>query len=209
MSQVNSTTSSLVSTTLSSFWNNTDESSSAGQSSTNGTSSAINNATQSYGMSYVNSLAEAAAAAFVGLGLGDGDRVTFARIQEYTEQLKNEFAETVAADLAELGVSEDTEYQIVSNYTGDGVSIVCESEDAAIIQQYFIDNPEMAEQFEQIQYLDNVNTTRNREEIQANLEISKIQLQSMSGLFSSSPSSSIMSYGNGTTYFGQGFSTIV
>ncbi len=215
MSEIN-TNSSLVSTTLNSFWNtSTDESNNNSNSSSSisnmstSTAQLMNQINNSYGINYVNNLAYAAEAAFIGLGLGDGDRVTFTQIQDYTDTLKNEFAETVAEGLAELGVSEDAEYQIVSNYDGEGVIIVSDSEDKAKIEQYFRDNPKMVEQFEQIQYLDNVNATRTKEQIQANLQISKIQLQSMSGLFSSSPSSSIMSSGSGSTYFGQGFSAIV
>ncbi len=213
MSQVSET---LVSSGLNSLWTTTSETSkdasersSSSVSPVSSSTSNMSRANQSYGLNRINQLAGAANAAFEGLGLGANDRVTFSRIGEYKDKLQEQFSEIVKAGLTEAGVDKDVEFQVVTSYNGEGIDIITDSEDKAKIIQFFNDYPELVDQFKEIQYLDNLSKTCTQEEISANVQMSKVQLQAMSSLFNTNPSSSIMSSGSNGSFFGMGLSTIV
>ncbi len=202
----------IIPGTLNSLWTVQAEETEAdtkNSSSISNTGSSAQKAQQAYGMNRINQLAEAAQLAFEGLGLGPNDKVTFSRINEYKAQQQENFSQKVEAGLKEIGISADTEYQIVTKYEGEGVDIVTESPEKSKIELFFKDNPELVDEFKEIQYLDNLTKTLNNENISQNMNMTRIQLQSMSSIFNTNPSSSIMSYGEGGTFFGRGLSTIV
>ncbi len=208
MSQI---TNNLYAGSLNSLWTvqpeeaNADSSNSASSVS----SSQQSKASKAYGITRTDQLAQAAQAAFDGLGLGPSNKVTFGRIEEYRESLKEDFASSVTKGLSEAGVSDDAIYQVVTKYNSEGVEIVTDSADKLKIEQFFRDNPDLVDQFKQIQYLDNLERATSQQSISANMMATKAQLQSMSSLFNTNPSSSIMSSGQGQTYFGTGLAAIV
>ncbi len=213
MSQINNTNSLLISTSLNSLWNFSNEEYSETDSSStvsaSNSSYASKQAQSAYGMQQIDKLAEAMEAVMEGLGLSAGNRVTFSTITNYTETMKDELAQKVKDGLSELGIPKDTEYQVVTDYENDGIKVITDSPDKAKIEQFFRDNPELVEEFKQVQYLDNLEVARTSQDIALHLEISRIELQSMSGLFNTNPSSSIMSYGEDGSYFGMGLSAII
>ncbi len=213
MSQITNTTNSLlVSSSLNSLWNlngeeNTESNSTSSVASKNTFSS--QKAQSAYGMAQIDKLAEATQAVMEGLGLEAGQRVTFSTIMSFTETMKSNFSKEVEEGLSELGIHSSTEYQLVTDYENDGIKVITDSEDKAKIEQFFRDNPELVEEFKQVQYLDNLEVARTSQDIALHLEVSRVELQAMSGLFNINPSSSIMSHGEDGSYFGMGLSTIV
>ncbi len=210
MSQV--TNNPIVSSPLASLWNlNNDESAQAKEEirSVKDLPKSFQQAKKAYGANETNQLALAANSVFASLGLHDQNKISFNKIENYKEERKAEFSEEVENGLLELGIDKNTEYQLVTNYSGEGVDIITNSPDRFKIQQFFVDNPHLIDEFKELQYLDNLEKTRASENISKDLSVTKAQLQSMSSTFYEKPSSSIMSYGEGNTYFGVGFSALV
>ncbi len=211
MSQINN---SLYASSLNSLWTpQVDESNSESSKSTANsaisTSAQKSAANKAYGITRNDQLAEAAKAAFEGLGLGANNKITFGKIEEYRAKLQEDFSQKVKDGLSEAGVSDEAIYQVVTKYNSEGVEIITDSADKMKIEQFFRDNPELVEEFKQIQYLDNLDRAASMQDISANVAMSKMQLQSMSNLFNTNPASSIMSAGADGSYFGTGLATIV
>ncbi len=210
MSQV--TNNPIVSSPLSSLWNYTNEESAQAKdeiTSVRDLPKNLQQAKKAYGAAETNQLAQAGESVFASLGLHDHNKISFNKINEYKEQRKAEFATEVEEGLLEYGIDKETEYQLVTSYSGEGIDIITSSSDKAMIQQFYVDNPHLVEEFKELQYLDNLEKIRTSENISPSLSLTKNQLKSMSSSFYEKPSSSIMSYGQGSTYFGMGFSATV
>ncbi len=210
MSQV--TNNPIISSPLTSLWNYASEENAQAKNEITSVKDLPKNmqqAKKAYAQQDTNQMAIAAEGVFASLGLHDQNKITFSKISEFREQRKAEFSEEVEKGLEEIGIDKKTEYQLVTNYSGEGVDIITNSPDKARIQQFYVDNPHLVEEFKELQYLDNLEKTRENENISQQLSVTKAQLKNMSATFYEKPSSSIMSYGQGSTYFGMGFSATV
>lgn len=90
----------------------------------------------------------------------DGGKVTFSQIAGHREKLEIEFTANVRLDLAERGVSIDTEFSLSMSADGT-INVLCD--DAAArenILKYLEENPEVCEQFGYIQALSNLERAR-------------------------------------------------
>ncbi len=210
MSQV--TNNPIISSPLSSLWNYTNEDNAQAKNEITSVKDLPKNMQQvkkAYAQNDSNQMASAAESVFASLGLHDHNKISFAKINEFKDEKKAEFSKEVEAGLEEVGIDKNTEYQLVTNYSGEGVDIITDSHEKAKIQQFYVDNPHLIEEFKELQFLDNLEKTRESENISENLSLTKAQLKNMSTSFYEKPSSSIMSYGQGSTYFGMGFSAMV
>ncbi len=193
----------------------TDSSNSTDSSEETSTSSAQDLFTQtdiakSYGLQSLSALSYAAEATFEGLGLNSNESVTFSQILGYKEEIQEKFSSKVADELEELGIPRDAKYTIATDYETGEIVVSSDSEYKAEIEKYFADNPEIVEEFQQIQYLSNLERASSNSSISEAQNVTKQQLQAMASSFYANPSSSIMSsYGTDSTSFGMGLSTMV
>ncbi len=118
-------------------------------------------------------------AALSGVEPDKNGRITFQRVAEHKKAREEEFANQVKKDLLALGVDEDIEFRLVSNSSG-GVSVVSDHEDAAMVERYFKANPEMAEQFSQIEMLGNFDRARQYQSKPVSDMRKEIQMQAVS-----------------------------
>ncbi len=165
---------------------------------------------KAYGSQSLSALSYAAEATFEGLGLNSTESVTFSQILGYKEDIQEKFSAKVADELEELGVPRDAKYTIATDYETGEIVVSSDSEYKDEIEKYFADNPEIVEEFQQIQYLSNLERATSTASINESQAVTKQQLQSMAATFYANPSSSIMSsYGADSASFGMGLSTMV
>lgn len=91
--------------------------------------------------------------------LGITGKVTYNDMIAYRDKLSEDFQETVKAGLAELGVDEDADFRLSMNSDGT-IQVSSNHKDKAKIEQYFKENPELAEDYEKIQVLNQVENAR-------------------------------------------------
>lgn len=120
-----------------------------------------------------------------GMGLGSSDKVTFQDLLNYREDLRQNFETTVKKGLREKGVDEDVKFQVVSDGNG-GVKIITDSPDKAKIEAYFVDNPKLVEQFNQIEALTNVEAARKSSKLDVKAMRQRIEVESMTAWFTGS-----------------------
>lgn len=126
-------------------------------------------------------------------------RFTFNDIEDYRKQLESRFSSAVKSDLKEMGLDPDTEFKLVLDADGN-FQVITNSDDKALIEQYFADNPKMVDAFKQIQSLSNLKKARQRSPEQAaeytrNMKLS-LQAEAVTAFFDATSS------GN-TDYFSQ------
>lgn len=168
----------------------------SGGSSSSGSSHPYGN-TMSGGL---NGLASALSGAMDELGLSANDRLTFQTLMEYRDRLQEQFTEKVKKDLRELGVDENVNFRLTSGSGGSGVEVVTDSEDRAVIEKYFKDNPDMVKQFEKLISLNKMEETRKSQNIDVKAIRSRIQMESMTAWYSDS--NSFMAFtGQGAAYY--------
>ena len=95
--------------------------------------------------------------------LGITGKITYNKLFAHKEELENTFQETVKNGLAELGVDPEADFRISLN--DDGTI-------KAKIEQFFKENPQLAESYQQIQTLNQVEEARKMggKNIDANYE---------------------------------------
>jgi len=93
-------------------------------------------------------------------------RFTFADLEDYRSQLELQFSSAVKSDLKKMGLDPDTKFNLVLD-SGGNLQVVTDSEDKALIEQYFADNPEMVDAFKHIQALSNLKKAQQRSPEQA------------------------------------------
>lgn len=104
-------------------------------------------------------IAKQVESALEGVTADSNGRITFQQVAEHKKKLEAEFAEDVKKDLRALGVDENIEFRLVSD-NNNGVSVVSDSKDSALIERYFKANPEMVERFNKIEMLGNFDRAR-------------------------------------------------
>lgn len=94
------------------------------------------------------------------IGSSTGGKVTFADIIKHREDLETSFSAQVRIDLAERGVSLDTEFTLTMTPEGK-IDVSCDDPNAkAAIEEYLAESPEVCEQFGYIQALSNLERAR-------------------------------------------------
>ena len=124
---------------------------------------------------------------------------TFADVEKYRQTLESQFSSAVRADLAEMGVDPDIEFNLVLDADGN-LTVVSDHPDKAAVEQYFADNPEMVDVFKHIQALSNLRKAQSRSPEQAaefskNLKLS-LQAEAVQAFFAATDN-------NGESYFSQ------
>ena len=173
----------------------------ASSSSASGSMNAAAN--QAYGgSSMVDHLSSAIQSAMDTLGLKPGDKVTFATIAQARKKMEDQFSEDVKSGLQELGIGDDVDYSLVSDGKG-GVTVLCDHEDKAKIEQYFKDNPEMAERFNEIQSMTNVDQARKVQGLGMDATNKREQIASLLNWFTGSGQTvnQLMRFDSGNTLF--------
>lgn len=143
------------------------------------------------------------------IGASTGGKVTFADIMKHREDLETTFSAQVRLDLAELGVSIDTEFTL--NLSAEGkIDVSCDDPNAkAIIEEYLADNPDVCEQFGYIQALGNLERARQSpasatamwQQVRSNTV--EMQTQALEAFFSDAMQSG-MNYSSMLANFGAG-----
>lgn len=106
-------------------------------------------------------------------------KITFEQVRKHKEAMQEEFSEQVKADLKELGVAEDIEFRLVANPTSGGIEVVTDHEDKALIEKYFKANPEMAEKFNKIEMLGNLDRAKQYQGLPPGQMKKDFQMQAM------------------------------
>lgn len=86
---------------------------------------------------------------------------SFADIEDYRQKLENDFSSAMRADLKEMGVDPDIEFQLVMDAYGN-VQVVSNHPDKGAIEIYLEDNPEMVDVFKHIQALSNLKRSQQK-----------------------------------------------
>lgn len=126
-------------------------------------------------------------------------RFSFNDVEDYRKQLEAKFSETVKADLKEMGVDPDIEFNLTMDAKGS-LSVISNHPDKAAVQAYFEDNPEMVDVFKHIQALSNLKKAQTRAPDQAaeytrNLKLN-LQAEAVQAFFATTDN-------NGMDYFNQ------
>jgi len=127
-------------------------------------------------------------AALKGVEPDGNGRVTFAQLEKHREAMEKEFAEKVKADLRELGVAEDIDFRLVADPSSGKVEVVSNHEDKGKVEQYLKDNPEVVEQFKQIQTIANLDRARQFNGISRADMKRQIQMEALGNFFMSASS---------------------
>ncbi len=103
--------------------------------------------------------------------LGITGKITYNKLFAHKEELENTFQETVKNGLAELGVDPEADFRISLNDDGT-IKVSSNHKDKAKIEQFFKENPQLAESYQQIQTLNQVEEARKMggKNIDANYE---------------------------------------
>lgn len=124
------------------------------------------------------------------IGTGEDGKVTTDGLSAALDSLVNEFEEKVKSDLQALGVDEDVEFTVTYD-EGTGalkVTSCSDSESAAVIQQYFDENPDLADEFYNITMVskvaDLVDGSSSTSEFRRSMELEFIEELTSSGALS-------------------------
>lgn len=91
--------------------------------------------------------------------LGITGKITYNKLFTHKEELENDFQEKVKDGLAELGVAPDADFRISLNDDGT-IKVSSNHKDKAKIEQFFNENPGLAQTYQQIQTLNQVEEAR-------------------------------------------------
>lgn len=91
--------------------------------------------------------------------LGIEGKITYNKLFAHKEELENDFQETVKNGLEELGVDPEADFRLSLNDDGT-IKVSSNHKDKAKIEQFFNENPQLAESYQQIQTLNQVEEAR-------------------------------------------------
>lgn len=126
----------------------------------------------------------------------NGDKLTFKDLADYKETLEKEWSEQFEADMTKLGVDTSIDIKLSVDSSTGVVTAQKGHPDKAAIDKYFLDNPEMAEKFEEGVQLSKLTSTAERNLTPSELRQS-LTAQSMSIWFESNSSASSLLMGGG------------
>lgn len=91
--------------------------------------------------------------------LGITGKVTYNKLLAHKEEISSSFQETVKQGLQELGVNPDADFRLSLDDDGT-IKVSSNHKDKAKIEQFFKENPQLAETYNQIQTLNQVEESR-------------------------------------------------
>lgn len=91
--------------------------------------------------------------------IGINGKITYSALIGYRDGLSADFQETVKNGLAELGVAQDADFRLSLDENGE-LQVSSNHKDKEKIEQFFKENPELAESYEKIQTLNLVEQAR-------------------------------------------------
>lgn len=91
--------------------------------------------------------------------LGITGKITYNKLLAHKEEISASFQETVKQGLAELGVDPDADFRLSLDDDGT-IKVSSNHKDKAKIEQFFKENPQLAETYNQIQTLNQVEESR-------------------------------------------------
>jgi hypothetical protein len=160
-------------------------------------------------MQTVSAVVELTRAVMEKMGVGKNDRVSFRQINAYREQMEQEYADQIRKDFALLGVDPDVNFQLKENDKG-GLIVSSTHQDRDKIQKYFDDNPDLVKKYREIQTLANLESARQRMDIQPAELKKRLQIENMSAWWSAEGGfASIMNLSSGGTSWFSGVNATV
>ncbi len=115
----------------------------------------------------------------------EGVSVNSKALREKLAELEKDFSEQVKRELKERGVAEDVDFRVALDDEGK-VKVYSTHKDAKLVQQYFDDNPELAEKVADIEALSSLTGSLSANE-KANVDISglrkNLQMESLEHFF--------------------------
>lgn len=91
--------------------------------------------------------------------LGITGKITYNKLLAHKEEISSSFQETVKQGLQELGVDPDADFRLSLDDDGT-IKVSSNHKDKAKIEQFFKENPQLAETYNQIQTLNQVEEAR-------------------------------------------------
>lgn len=91
--------------------------------------------------------------------LGITGKITYNKLLAHKEEISSSFRETVKQGLQELGVDPDADFRLSLDDDGT-IKVSSNHKDKAKIEQFFKENPQLAETYNQIQTLNQVEEAR-------------------------------------------------
>lgn len=92
--------------------------------------------------------------------LGIDGKITYNKLLSHKNELTGQFQLAVKTGLAELGVAPDADFRISLDENGE-LQVSSNHKDKAKIEQFFKDNPQLAERYGQIQTLNKLEEARS------------------------------------------------
>ncbi|MUM77959.1 hypothetical protein GKC30_09965 [Pseudodesulfovibrio sp. F-1] len=135
----------------------------------------------------------------------NGNKLTFQDVYDYRDSHKKEWSERFEEDMQKLGVDTSIEIKLSLNGAKGTVTAQNGHPDKAVIDKYFVDNPEMAEKFEEGVQLSKLTGLTERKLTSSELR-QQLSLTSMSIWFESNTSASSLFSGGGMVLGQEGVS---
>jgi hypothetical protein len=169
-------------------WQNGRISDNASGSAGNSQNSGLNLLTENTSMTVqVAGMVELTKYVMDAMGLAPDSRVTFSRLTEYREQLRDEFTRSVNDGLKALGVDNPDSLKFTLRVNDDGaVSVAADSPDKDKIQNFFDNSPELIKKYRQIEALNGIDAARKSLSIAPGEMRKRIQIEGMASWWSAS-----------------------
>lgn len=141
--------------------------------------------------------------------IGIQGKITYSALIAYRDGLSADFQETVKNGLAELGVAEDADFRLSLDENGE-LQVSSNHKDKAKIEQFFKENPELADSYEKIQTLNQVEQARQNSGISLSDAYEKANLLSYtSGMLGTNSALAMTGSGSLASLLNTGFSLTV
>lgn len=132
------------------------------------------------------------------LGLS-GQNLTFNELLQHGEELTEIFSAKVKTGLTVAGVSSDAQFNLTLESDGS-LKVHTNHPDKAKIEKFFKDNPGLAEDYQMIEGLNELETTRKNNNVDLNSAYSQGRLLSMSTSYTGSNAMAMNSSGHLTSF---------
>jgi hypothetical protein len=134
---------------------------------------------------------------------GDDNRLSFQDVEDYREDLGDQWDASVMDDLEALGVDVSNEFMMSYDPDTGKVTVPDDTEDADVINQYFEDNPDKVEEFYTIIQLGKLTSTASSTLTQNEL-MTSLQQQSLAWWYADNTDPTSWFDGGGLLSLGEG-----
>jgi hypothetical protein len=134
---------------------------------------------------------------------GDDNRLSFQDVEDYREDLGDQWDASVMADLEALGVDVSNEFMMSYDPDTGKVTVPDDTEGADVINQYFEDNPDKVEEFYTIIQLGKLTSTASSTLTQNEL-MTSLQQQSLAWWYADNTDPTSWFDGGGLLSLGEG-----